>query len=280
MSLAELLARADVTPANAIASLDCTVFQADTPRSLRLDRPVVDGVRTPALVSCLMITSGQRASIRSALECYRRQLYQSCELVIVTYRDRALAMEALVSELGIDNASVHPVARDLTLGEMRNVSVGRSRGDILIQWDDDDLYDPARISVAGTLLTQTAAAAVLLSRVLFWWPARRMAAISVARLWEPTVAYWRDHAPIYPSLNREEDTRSVAYVASTRPVVGCDLPLHYVYVVHGRNTCEVEHFEGHFRQASCVLKGDDYAELLDLLAARMPIRDYAAGQDL
>jgi len=276
MTVAETLARVGVTPADQLAALDCTVFQPDAARSLR----VLSRSAGPALVSCLMTTSGQRASIRFALECYRRQLYQHRELVIVTYRDRVRAVEDVVAELGIATASVHGVGRDLALGEMRNVSVGRARGEILIQWDDDDLYDPARISVAGALLTQTTAAATLLWRVLLWWPEREMAAISVKRLWEPTVAYWRDHAPVYPSLNREEDTRSVAFVASTRPVVGCDQPLNYVYVVHGRNTCETEHFEGHFEQASCVLRGEAYAELLDMLAARMPVRDYRGREDL
>ena len=273
MALIDLLAGAGVTPIREPFSLDYLLYTPAKPWQPGFD----PGEGGQPLVSCLMATSGERPSIRFALECYQRQLHPAREMVIVTYLDRVQAVQALVEEMVIANAAVHGVSRDLTLGEMRNVTVGRSNGHILIQWDDDDLYDPARITAAIAFLTSSPVAATLLSRVLIWWPARRLAAISLGRMWEASVAVWRAQAPVYPSLNRMEDTHAIHNLTSTRPVVACDLPLLYVYVAHGGNTCEDDHFEGHLTEATCALRGDEYEELMGMLAQRMPIRAYEAA---
>lgn len=236
--------------------------------------------RLDPMVSCLMVTSGERFSISLALECYRRQLHKRREIVIVTYLDRVAGLRKLVDANGVGNASVHGVGRDLTLGEMRNVAVGRSRGDILIQWDDDDLYDPARISAAVALLTRSNAAATLLWRLLIWCPERELAAISVGRPWEGSMAVWRAHAPVHPSLNRMEDSHAVEFLASTRALALCSVPYLYVYVAHGRNTCDAQHFETHLAHAARVMRGKPYRKLIEGLALRMPILEYRAGLGL
>ena len=276
MTLADTLRDLDVRSMNGPINLDCTLHEPGG-TSLPLRQLTRGGVGS--MVSCLMVTTGERYAIRSALECYRRQLYDNRELVIVTYLDRAGALRDLLDAEGVD-AELHGVGRDLSLGEMRNVAVARSHGHLLIQWDDDDLSDPARITVAEAILSQTLAAALLLRRVLIWWPERELAAISTSRLWEGSIAMWRADAPIYPSLNRMEDTHALEFLTSTRAVASCDLPLLYVYVVHGRNTCEEQHFEGHVGQAACVFRGQEFADLTQMLAGRMPILDYRPGQNL
>ncbi len=277
MALIDTLTAAGVEPITGPIRADCTLFQASV-GPLRVRRPLA-GPAGP-LVSCLMVTSGERSSIRLALECYRRQLYGRREMVIVTYLDRLEAVRAVLEALGVADASLHGVGRGLSLGEMRNVAVARAGGDILVQWDDDDLCDPARITTAAAILTQSPAAAAMLWRVLIWWPQLETAAVSESRLWENSIAVWRENAPVYPALNRLEDTHAVEYLAATQSVAAVEMPLLYVYVAHGANTCEDEHFLGHMQRAACVLRGADYAELIGLLANRMPILDYRVGVGL
>jgi hypothetical protein len=274
MALADLLASVAVKPTTDRFPLNYALYEPDG----RQSRSALGGRRSGRgenpLVSCLMVTSGERWSIRWSLQCYARQLYAARELVIVTYLDRVSWVQQLVETMGIRDVRVYGVGRELSLGEMRNVSLARSHGEVLIQWDDDDLYDQARITVAVALLTASTGVAAFLWRVLIWWPDREIAAISEERLWEASMAVWRDHAPIYPSLNRLEDTTAMEFLSSTRTVVSCDSPLLYVYIAHGANTCEPEHFEGHLARSPCVLRGADYAELIQMLSERMPIEAY------
>ena len=273
MSLIDLLHGAGVTPISEPFSLGYQVYASGSPHPIGPTPTNADDL----LVSCLMITSGDRPMIRFALECYQRQLHRKRELVIVTYLDRVDWVRSQLESLGITDASVHGVGRDLTLGDMRNVSVARSTGLVLIQWDDDDLHDPARISAALAMLVNSSVASAVLSRVLFWWPRRELAAVSVSRLWESAGLTWRAHAPVYRSLNRLEDTHALECLTSTRSVLAFDLPLLYVYVAHGDNTCGDDHFETHLAQSTCVLRGADYHDLMALLAPRMPILEYQAA---
>ncbi|HEX4197827.1 MAG TPA: hypothetical protein VHZ26_10325 [Caulobacteraceae bacterium] len=287
MALIDTFRRVGVSPADSRVSYDWTLHTPDARHPFhkrRLFNPkesdFEDGAPSEVgepLVSCLMVTTGERFSIGCALECYRRQLYENRELVIVTYGDRLDAVQRLVEASGVANASVHAAGRDLALGEMRNMALGRARGEILVQWDDDDLYDPLRISAAATLLSRSSASAALLRRMLIWWPDRELAAISASRSWEGSIAVWRAFAPVYPALDREEDIHAVGFLARTSPLLGFDASLLYVHVAHGGNTREASHFERHLRDATCVLRGSDYAELIALLATRMPILDYRAG---
>jgi len=247
------------------------------------DAVAADGARRPAvvrpgspMVSCMMVTNGDREVIRHALECYRRQTYENRELVVVTHPDGLDRVQPLAACSGAPNITVHSVGRDMTLGDCRNLAVARSRGDIVLQWDDDDLYDPLRVAVAVELLTQSPAAAVMLARVLVWWPQRRLAAISERRVWEGSIAVWRDHASPYPSLARGEDTVAVDALTSTRITATYDAPLLYVYTVHERNTWDTEHFQEIFERAQVLIQGDQYAELMRLMSARTPIVEYAA----
>ena len=88
--------------------------------------------------------------------------------------------------------------------------------------------------------------------------------------------------PIYPSLSRGEDTAAVNKLVGTHRVALIDCPLLYVYVITGRNTCNVPHFEEMLAVAECLFEGNQFDELNALLSDRMPVFDYAAvlnGED-
>ncbi len=232
-------------------------------------------ITSPPLVSCLMVTRGDRFTVKYALECYKNQTYRRRELVVIVDRGNVADLKALLDSMAIDGAGVHAAPAGLTLGALRNLAVEQARGDIVIQWDDDDLYDPLRIKTCVDVLTQMPAAAVLLARLLLWWPARELAAISGERLWEGSIAMWRARAPAYPGLARGEDTPVVEALVETQQIVATDAPLLYVYAKTQANTWHTGHFEKLFAASDYVVRGDEYRELLELLSARVPIEAYA-----
>jgi glycosyltransferase involved in cell wall biosynthesis len=230
------------------------------------------------LVSCLMVTRGNLQLLKYSVQCYRQQTYPNRELVVVTDAGAAPSVEGFLRQSGIPNIVLVGVAPNppLTLGDRRNIAMARARGDIFVQWDDDDLFDPRRIAAAVATLQQTKAAAAFLVRWLVWWPQRRVAAISHRRLWEGSMAVWRDHAPVYPALTQSEDTAAVQSLANHHLIALMDVPCHYIYSVTGQNTWHVAHFEYFIEKAECLFQGAEFDELNELLSARLPVLEYAA----
>jgi len=87
---------------------------------------------------------------------------------------------------------------------------------------------------------------------------------------------WRNYLPIYPSKTRDEDVVTQVLFRTHR-CVAIDSPLLYLYVVTGRNTSDVSHFESHFSRAECCFEGDEFDELSRILSRRLPLLDYAAA---
>ena len=50
-----------------------------------------------------------------------------------------------------------------------------------------------------------------------------------------------------------------------------DLPRLYLYVVHGANTFETDHFEGHWKHATAQWEGRDLQRLWPELQRRLPM---------
>lgn len=236
------------------------------------------GVEPPAserpLVSCLMVTRGNLELMRHSVECYARQSWAERELVVVTDADRTQAVGDLLRAFKLKRAQVVGLGAGMTLGDLRNIAIARARGEILIQWDDDDLSDPGRIAVAVGVLQREAVGAVFLDRWLLWWPSRQLAAIAFPRACEGSVAMWRRGARVYPALARGEDTLALNYL--DEPVGLINAPLQYVYTITGENTWDEAHFEAQVAAAEHRFEGDDYRALIGLLAQRLPIVAYEA----
>jgi hypothetical protein len=261
-----------VPPCAVDAPISYGFFESPTPTHSQRFRDSQKS--SPPLVSCLMVTRGDVGVMAYSIECFVKQTWPHRELVIITYRDKVELVERLAQSYGLGKAVIKGVDPDISLGEMRNIAVARAHGDILVQWDDDDLSDPLRIAGAVTLLTHTGAAAVMLKRWALWWPQRNLAAISATRACENTIAIWRDRARIYPALARGEDTAAVGYISDE--VMVMDSPLSYIYTVTGQNTWDVRHFEQMFRAADYVFEGEEYRDLLLFLSERLPIIPYEA----
>ena len=274
MQLAEKLQKAGVKPWSRENQFDYRIWQpaewANAPDFAVRPRP------EKPTVSCLMVSRGNLDILRYSLDCYLRQTWRERELVIVTGTARVEPVRAFLAERGVENAILVGVGDGLTLGDLRNVAIARARGEILVQWDDDDLSDPQRVEVYVNVLKQTGAAAAFLSRWLVWWPQRQIALIPYRRPWEGSIAVWRDNARVHPALARTEDTGAVRSLVRSQPVALVDAPLLYLYVVTGQNTNDSRHFENFIAHCECVFEGDEFLALNDMLAERMPVLEYAA----
>ncbi len=235
-------------------------------------------MRENPIVSCLMTTRGNIELMRYSVACYRRQTYAHRELVVVVAEPEAgEKVRAFISSQDVLNVTVFVAPPGLTLGDHRNLATARASGAILACWDDDDLSDPRRLDMAVQVLRETGAVAVFLSRLLIWWPQRKVAAISRRKCWEGSIAARRGCMPVYRSLPRDEDNPAMDWLVKTHRdrVAYIDCPLLYLYAVTGRNTWGVSHFERMLAEAECIFEGDQFDELNELLSDRLPLLDYA-----
>ena len=222
-----------------------------------------DSLKEQQLVSCVMVTRGDMNLIRESYRAFKSQSWKNRELVIVSEN----VTDELRSLARGDSDEVKLVEvhkGTTTLGDLRNLSVARSRGDFVCQWDDDDLYDPDRISICMKVLIESSSDAVFLSRCLLWWKSMGRVAISPVRVWEPSIFARRAVLPIYPSIGKGEDSVVTDWIARYHPISIIDYPQLYCYRVTGNNTSSVDHFEMWFSHATRVFKENEFAAVYKL----------------
>lgn len=97
------------------------------------------------LVSAVMVTGHheKRYSLAQvAIGCFLDQTYSEAELVILNHGSRSLACShSRIREIKV---SKHP---NETIGYLRNAGLEFARGDIIVNWDDDDWHGPDRIAI-------------------------------------------------------------------------------------------------------------------------------------
>lgn len=125
------------------------------------------------LVSCLMVTQQGRLPLaKQAIACFAAQTYAEKELVVVcegddTYVDEMAADLEKMAAAG--HASIFlRASRGLTLGALRNISVEIATGAVVVQWDDDDLYHPARIAIQLAPISAGAVASCLVDQFYYF----------------------------------------------------------------------------------------------------------------
>ncbi len=229
-----------------------------------------EGAEGP-LVSCLMVTSNRPSQAERAIECFIAQSYPNRELVVLDGggSDR---LQQGIEAICLPRIRLHrepPAGR--SMGELRNSAVQKATGEYVCIWDDDDLYDPDRLSIQMSAIANLGADACFLTRLQLWWPARRILAHSFRRMWEGSMICAKDKMPRYPPLHRGEDP-SVAYrLWRSQRVVMLDEPRLYTYVFHGANTIGEAQFAQHCAAATQRWTGDAYAEKIAALATRVPV---------
>jgi glycosyltransferase involved in cell wall biosynthesis len=234
--------------------------------------PTVTGLETDGpLVSALMVTRERPALAACAIECFRRQTWNRRELLILDDGpDDTLAEHVR----GLDDPRIRILRlppENQPLGALRNRAVAEAAGELVCQWDDDDLSHPARISAQMAALRAQDGDACVLGRETLWWPRGQRVAFSRARLWESSLLARRGSLPPYPELRRGEDTPVVESLSAAGRLAVLDEPRLMVYLIHGRNTFGGEHFETHWQAASARREGPAVQTWFEAHAGALPL---------
>lgn len=208
------------------------------------------------------MTDNRLILLKEAIACYCDQTYPNRELVIVTngstrYQD-AIADHLLY--LGRNDIRlVQMDEKDASLGRLRNISLDQASGDLMCQWDDDDLYHPERIRLQYEAMIQSDAVACYLTdhlqffvheQALYWIDWAYYSHKEDEKCMVPgTVLAYRDSRFFYPETGQDsrigEDNAIRSSLFKHGPVA--TLPgkgYLYVYRYHGRNYLPGKHHEG------------------------------------
>lgn len=197
-------------------------------------------------ISCLMVTANRRRLAQRSVDCFLAQRYPNRELVIVD--DGTEDYAPILSAVPADRLIYHRLPKNpaTTLGELRNLTLDLARGDLISQWDDDDWFDPARL---------TRQMALIADRAAIWCPAALMHLDDPAWIERPYVGYFKGGAPStilhrrrddirYPAERKGEDsTYRDAWLRLGRVVMDVDLAGLLIRCFHGGNTWDRGHFE-------------------------------------
>ncbi len=214
------------------------------------------------LVSCLMVTRERFDLARRSVNCFLKQTYPNKELVIID-DDPCDDLERWVGSLRDPQIQFMRLADEgKPLGELREISLQAARGDYVSQWDDDDISHPDRLMSQLVSIAALHADAAFLHRQMLWFPGRRCLGISAYRLLENTMVIKKEKIGSYQALEKGEDTPLCNDVVREAEVVLCDKPDLYVYIFHGNNTWDEDHFVKIWERASKCYKGSDYDRVL------------------
>jgi glycosyltransferase involved in cell wall biosynthesis len=209
------------------------------------------------LISCLMVAlpvPGRFARLQQSIAGYLGQTHARRELVLVMNggeAEAAAAIKAHVASLGREDIRIVEPTGELTLGALRNISKASARGEVICQWDDDDLYHPERLERQLAALAQSGGGGVCLRHVMQFFPAARslyctnFGPVDVSAF-PGSLMCWTPTPIVYPETGdhaRLGEDRIVAMqlMAMGRYHVLADAPHLYVYVSHGRNSWDMEH---------------------------------------
>lgn len=225
---------------------------------------------TPKLpkISCLTATLDRLVLLKESIHCYLEQSYPNRELVIATEGDEWYKQATLRYVRSLDRNDIKLVFLDgdnYNLGKVRNILLDEAEGDIVCQWDDDDLNHPERLRVqAEHLLEQKAQACLMTDQLQYFYPTRELYWVD----WAPgirenvykyipgTLIMHRDSRFRYPETGAHaragEDFALLADLCkevAVTPLSGAGML--YVYCYHGSNTYDHEHHKNIIASRSC-----------------------------
>jgi glycosyltransferase involved in cell wall biosynthesis len=209
-------------------------------------------------ISCLTVTGWRLVLLKQSIRCFLDQTYPNKELVIVTDADEPYrsAVNDYVKQLNVPGIRLICLEGKYNLGTLRNRAIEAAEGELIMQWDDDDLYHPRRIQLQYDCWIKERAQACLLTDQLsffgsdgemFWvdWvpyyrdsPARQVfpgsiLAVKDARFRYPESGQYSAQGEDTVFLGQYIDSGKIARLSGQGYI--------YVYRYHGGNTFRAEH---------------------------------------
>ncbi len=205
------------------------------------------------LISCLCITRNSIKLLRRAINCFKAQTYPVKEMVIV-YESDDVHIKNYLQTVSDDNIFYYEVPSDpkLPLGELRNISVEKCSGEYFCQWDDDDWYSSNRLEVQYEAIVKNCKGASMLSYWLMFDSKTNTAYLSSFRLWEGSILCRKSiikEETKYASMEKSEDTALLKQLIESNYIFPVIKPNLYIYVFHGKNTWDYNHFNIFYRKS-------------------------------
>lgn len=147
------------------------------------------------LITCMLVTAKGRFELaRQSIRCFIDQTYTNKELLIVNEGPEPYQrqIQTFVDSLGRNDIRCCWLRGEgeYTLGGLRNIAVGLSRGEIVVQWDDDDFSMPQRLSAQYAFMKKQEGRVCWLSDQLhYYWPTQQL--------------YWDNWAKYHSSGHKE-----------------------------------------------------------------------------
>jgi glycosyltransferase involved in cell wall biosynthesis len=169
-----------------------------------------------------------------AVRSFAEQTYADDRRELVVVSDRPLAL-AEGPRVRIVDA---PPGR--SLGELRNLGLEAARGDLCMQFDDDDFHPPDRMATqVRACLDHAGAPSFFRRQICYDWTTDTAFIRDLEQTFiHGTICHPRGGAR-YPAVSREEDTAFLA--AWPKQVVLDNDPALYVRFYHGGNTWPRQH---------------------------------------
>ena len=223
-------------------------------------------------VSCVMVTMAtpERFHLfKRSVDCYLNQTYINKELVVVLdprHSDGFKPLKDYVASLRrADIRVIVPKSNTrVSLGRLRNFSMSEARGEVLCQWDDDDVYHPERLKKQYSTLRTKKVGAVYLQEVLHFFSTTKEMYWIDWKHWHlkchaATGMFINRDLPKYPETgefsNKGEDTDFLTQLGESRKVFHlAGLPHLYIYTFHGKNTWNASHHSSLAKSYSMPLK--------------------------
>lgn len=116
------------------------------------------------LVSCIMPTYNRREFVPLAIRYFLRQDYENKELIIID--DGTDSVRDIIPE--IENIHYYSLDNKISLGAKLNMACEYAKGNILINWDDDDWYASRRITYQTVALQYNQTAVCGINKLLYY----------------------------------------------------------------------------------------------------------------
>lgn len=214
-----------------------------------------------------MVTKGRVDLVQHSIRSFLAQTYKYKELIIVS--QGTSEQNSVISNMVLTYNNIHFIEApsQLTIGEMRNLSIELSHGDVICQWDDYDFYHPQRIMTQFKSMRGGFVASLYTRYLKYFSETKRLYMIDNLGgtddyvdllMREPYKKYLcgsvmfrkecfhKSENVLYPERgpqsNRQEDLnvlQKLMKIGQIASVDSCD----YCYVYHGGNVYDKKHHE-------------------------------------
>lgn len=200
------------------------------------------------LISCLCVSRNNVLLVNESIRSFLNQSYPKKELIFI-YEDNNDYIQSIKNIFYIEHSIQFieiPSSPKKTLGELRNISIEKANGSILVQWDDDDVYHQERIALQYTFLIENRVNAVMLDQRLFLIDD----ALYQTNVWpfEGSLMIYKELftkkiIQAYGEMNKGEDTTILIDLLKMNQIEFMNCSALYLYRYTGYNVWHKEHFE-------------------------------------